>query len=161
MHLVRAGLDCRERIDHAESAILMAVPVEANASALFVDDVFYEAHNSSCAVGSRVSDGVADANRFGATANGGRVEGADRLGFGAGRVFSHVHDRKALAYSKRDGFLSHLQKLLERPVFSKKTHGRRTDESARFDRDSSALRDLDDGYDVVAVCAPGAIWPDL
>src|SRR5215217_2767340 len=51
MHLIGAGLNCCQRIDHTKPAILVAVPVETNAAALFLDDVFHKPHDSSRTVG--------------------------------------------------------------------------------------------------------------
>ncbi|MND08309.1 hypothetical protein D3C83_308400 [compost metagenome] len=52
MNLIRASLDCSKRIDDAESAILMTVPIESDIAALFFDDAFHESHDGACAVRS-------------------------------------------------------------------------------------------------------------
>ncbi len=52
MDLIRAALDCGDRIDHAEAAILMTVPIESDIAALFLDNVFDKPNYRARAVGS-------------------------------------------------------------------------------------------------------------
>jgi hypothetical protein len=45
VNLIRAALDCGDRIDHAQATILMTMPVEPDVSALFLNNAFDEPHD--------------------------------------------------------------------------------------------------------------------
>ena len=50
MNLVRSTLNRCDRVDDTETAILMAVPVETYAAALFFDDALHELDHGTRAV---------------------------------------------------------------------------------------------------------------
>ena len=52
MNLIGAALNRCNRIDDAESAILMTMPVESDVAALFLDDAFHKSHHRARAVRS-------------------------------------------------------------------------------------------------------------
>ena len=70
--LIGAALDGSYRINHAEAAILVAVPVKTDVAALFLDDVFDKADHRTRAVRGGMSDGIADADRLRAAMDGRR-----------------------------------------------------------------------------------------
>jgi hypothetical protein len=137
-----------QAVDDGEVAIAMAVPVDPDAAAAFVDDRFDEARDRGRARGRRVSDRVGDAHALGAGANRRRVQLPERIRRRARRVLRHVHDGQALADRERHRLLGQPQQLLERPVLGVLPDRARPDERAGLDLESSPLRDLDDRLDV-------------
>src|SRR5260370_650538 len=108
MHLIRPTLNRRYGVDYTQPAILMAVPIQSDISTLFLNNALYEPHDRTRAIRSRMTNGVANANGLRATANGRRVEGANDVRVCSRRILGHVHNRNALADSKRHCFLRHL-----------------------------------------------------
>src|SRR6476619_2914865 len=101
----------------------MSMPVEADVSTFLFDNVFYKTDYSARAVRRRMTYRVANTNGFVATPNCSRVQGPDDIRMGSRLVCGYIHHRETFTNSERDSFLSHLQQLLERPVFSKKPNG--------------------------------------
>ena len=133
----------------------MAVPVDPDPAAALLDDRLDELDDRRRAVRRRVPDRVGDADALRAGPDRGRVQRAQRVGIGAGRVFRDVHDGQALADRERDRLLGQLQQLIERPPFGVLPQRARPDEGAALDRDAGALRDLRDRPDVGDErCAP-------
>ena len=161
VNLIRAALDGRNRVDDAEAAVLMPVPVKSDALALLLDNLLDEADDRARPVGRGVAHGVADADGARAAAYGGRVECADGFGVGARSVLGDEHDGQALACGEGDGLLGELQELVERPALGEEAYEGGAEEGAGLDCDSGALRDFGDGADVVLVRARGAVGPDF
>src|SRR5205823_10432363 len=119
---IGSALDGRNRVDDAEAAVLMTVPVESDPLALILDDFFNEADDRARPVRGGVADGVADADGARAAAYGGRVERAYGFGVGARRVLGDEHDGQALGDGEGDGLLGELQKFVERPALRSEEH---------------------------------------
>ena len=103
--MISAALDCRNRIDHAQAAILVPMPIQANVFALFVNDAAHKFHYFPRAVGGRMPNRVADANRARAAANSGRIKRANRFGLGARCIFGDEHHGQAFTDCKGHRFI--------------------------------------------------------
>ncbi len=68
MHVICAALNCGDRVDHAEAAILMTVPIKPHLLALLFNDAFNKTYDRSRAIWRRVSNGVAYTHRARAAA---------------------------------------------------------------------------------------------
>src|SRR5439155_17956264 len=91
MHVICAALNCGDRVDHAEAAILMTVPIKPHLLALLFNDAFNKTYDRSRAIWRRVSNGVAYTHRARAAATRRRVKRADCFRSCSRRVFSDVH----------------------------------------------------------------------
>src|SRR6266516_1620771 len=161
MDLIGSTLDCRNRVDHAQAAVLMAVPVESHVFALLLNDALDESHNRAGAVRCRMAYGIAHADGASATANCRSVKGANCFRIRARRVFGDEHYRQALTDRKGNCVFRKFQKFVEGPLFGVKAYGRRTNEGAGFDRDADALRNFYDWRDVAAMGARRAVGANL
>ena len=84
----RTGLERRQRIDHGEVPVAMAVPVDADAAAALVDDLTDEPHHRRRARRRGVADVSATQTRDGAGADRRRIQ--RRSVSGSARVVSSV-----------------------------------------------------------------------
>ena len=155
---VDAGLDRGEAVGEPEAAVAVAVPVELHLLAAAADDlILHEAHEGADAVGGRVADGVGEAEAARAPADRVPVEGAQRLGVGAGGVLGDEHHRQPLADGEGDRGLARAEEVVERPVLGVLADGRGADEGRGLDRDPGRLRDAHDRLDVGLHGARGAV----
>src|SRR5260370_827100 len=160
VNLICAAFDCRERIDHTQSAVLMSVPVQAHLLALLVDYSAHKLNYFARTIGRGVADRVADADGPGTAANRGGVERANRFRISARRIFGHEYDRQAFTYGKGHRLFRHLQKFVDGPFFRIEPDQRRTDEGAGFDGYARTMRNFHYLYYIVCMSPSCTVWPD-
>src|SRR6185436_19146024 len=105
-----------------QTTILMTMPVETDAPALLFNDALHKTHYSARSIRRRMTNGIANANRFGATANRRGVQSAKCLRISSRRVFGHIHHRHTFANSKADGVFRELEEFFEGPIFREEAH---------------------------------------
>src|SRR6185503_16722502 len=100
----------------------MAMPVETDATALLFNDALHKTNYSARPIRRRMTNGIADANRFGATANRGGVQSSECFRISPRRVFGHIHHRHTFANGKGDGVFRELEEFFEGPIFREEAH---------------------------------------
>src|SRR6266498_4039963 len=161
MNLIRAGLNCSDRVDDTQTAILMPVPIEPDVATLFLDNVLHKSNHRPRAIRSWMSDGVADADSLRSALNGSRIERANCFRVCPRSIFGDIHHGHSFTDGKSHRLFSQFQQLVDGPVFRKESYSGRTNKSAGFDRNARSLRDFDNRQDVVTVSAGRAVRPNL
>ena len=112
MDAIGAGLERGDRVDHAQAAILMAVPVHLHVRIEPVDDSTNEADDVAGPPRRRMADRVGDADAYRTRIDRDAVELLDLFRLCARRVLGHVHDRDPVAHRETH----RLRGLLDDPV---------------------------------------------
>src|ERR1700686_2599347 len=105
-----------EGIDDAETAVAVAVPVQANVGLHFVQHLADVANDRAGAVWRRVAEGVAHGKAPRALLDRGSKESTKRVGLRAGGVLGDVEDRQLVLSGEADGFARVVHHLVDRPA---------------------------------------------
>ncbi len=149
MHSVGSGFQGRNRIDHAQSTILMTVPVDFHFGVDSRNDPSDKADQVSYSPRSGVPHCIGDAHSNSTSADRSAVEFLNVLGFRTSRVLGHKHQRNLVL----DGKLNYTRALsnffVDIPPFREESDRRRPDEEVGFDGCPNAYRDLLDQFDIL------------
>ncbi len=99
---VRAGLEGGDGVGDAETAVVVAVPVQAHLGMVLEERLFREPHEVAHALGRRVAAGVREADGLGAFLQRGFVDRGDDFRLGTGGVLRDHHHGHLFLPAERD-----------------------------------------------------------
>src|ERR1051325_8518911 len=147
---VGAVLDREDRVDHAQAAVVVAVPVDPDiGAARAVEHVAGELEQVADAVGRGVTDGVAHHQALRAVVDRVGEQLGQHLGARPRGVLGDVRHRQVVAAAEVDRVGAELEQPREVPVLGVLPDRRAADEAEHLELDADLLRDVDEGVDVV------------
>ena len=134
VNLIGAGGDRGQRIRDGEAAIIVAVPIDADFFAGWLDDFFdTKFYQIVGAARGGVADGVAENRGARAGTNCGGVQRVHCCRVGANRVFGDVHHRQACGDGEFDGFFGGALQMIDGPIFYQAANRAGAEKSGGFD----------------------------
>src|SRR5260370_36647640 len=158
---IGAGDGRLDRIDDAEAAVAVAVPVEGDLGFDLVQHAADVADHSARAFRRRVAHGIADRDTRRAFLDRGAEKSAKRVGLRPGRVLRDVEHGQLILSSEAHGLAGVVDHLLDRPALGVLANRAGSDKRSHLNGDADSLRDLDPRPDVALerTCGAHAIDP--
>ncbi len=160
MNAIGAGLDRGDRVDDAEAAVAVPMPVDLHRGIQPVTQGHDEADQVARSPRRGVAHGVTDADTLRTRVDGRRVELLHVFRLGPRGVFRDVHDGDAVVGGELDGMRRLGDHPVDVPLLGELADGRGADEEVGLDGDANSLGDIDDRADVVLMCTAGSARVD-
>ena len=161
VQLVHPGQRGGDGVDGAQTAVVVAVPVDLHVLAGVRRHLAHVAHDGPRPRGNGVAHGVGDGDAPRPRPDGRGVEGADRLRGGPGGVLGDEHHGEAVPHAEPDRLLGVAHQLGQVPGLGVEADGARPHEHGHLDGHAGLLRDVGDGLAVLDHGAGGRVGAQL